>query len=104
MNLFVSFTAVANVVKTSLGPRGLDKLIVQPKGDVLITNDGATILKELEATHPCAKMVCEHMLGVCNPMAAIIQPLFEVGLPFVVSRKERYLVGPSCGTRARYEL
>lgn len=53
-----SFSAVANVVRTSLGPRGLDKLIIQPKGDVLITNDGATILKELEATHPCAKMVC----------------------------------------------
>lgn len=51
--------AVSNVVKTSLGPRGLDKLIVQPKGDVLISNDGATILKELEATHPCAKMMVE---------------------------------------------
>eukprot|EP00667_Euglena_gracilis_P009462 EG_transcript_9607 len=51
--------AVANVVRTSLGPRGLDKLIIQPKGDVLITNDGATILKELEATHPCAKMMVD---------------------------------------------
>eukprot|EP00992_Anisonema_acinus_P014927 TRINITY_DN9525_c0_g1_i1.p1 TRINITY_DN9525_c0_g1~~TRINITY_DN9525_c0_g1_i1.p1 ORF type:complete len:526 (+),score=141.96 TRINITY_DN9525_c0_g1_i1:56-1633(+) len=51
--------AVANVVKTSLGPRGLDKLIIRPRGDVLITNDGATILKELEATHPCAKMMVE---------------------------------------------
>eukprot|EP00906_Rhabdomonas_costata_P013613 RCo019528 len=51
--------AVANIIKTSLGPRGLDKLIVRPKGDVLITNDGATILKELEATHPCAKMMVE---------------------------------------------
>jgi T-complex protein 1 subunit delta len=51
--------AVANVVKTSLGPRGLDKLIIQPKGDVLVTNDGATILKELEATHPCAKMMVD---------------------------------------------
>jgi T-complex protein 1 subunit delta len=51
--------AVADVVRTSLGPRGLDKLIVRPAGDVLITNDGATILKELEATHPCAKMMVD---------------------------------------------
>lgn len=51
--------AVSNVVKTSLGPRGLDKLIIRPRGDVLITNDGATILKELEAVHPCAKMMVE---------------------------------------------
>lgn len=51
--------AVADVVKTSLGPRGLDKLIIQPRGDVLITNDGATILKELAATHPCAKMMVD---------------------------------------------
>ena len=65
--------AVANVVKTSLGPRGLDKLIIQPKGDVLVTNDGATILKELEATHPCAKMVCVCLcagwLGGCGVFA-----------------------------------
>eukprot|EP00994_Dinema_validum_P005595 NODE_375_length_1787_cov_81.434983_g276_i0.p1 GENE.NODE_375_length_1787_cov_81.434983_g276_i0~~NODE_375_length_1787_cov_81.434983_g276_i0.p1 ORF type:complete len:558 (+),score=167.91 NODE_375_length_1787_cov_81.434983_g276_i0:64-1674(+) len=51
--------SVANVVKTSLGPRGLDKLIIRPRGDVLISNDGATILKELEATHPCAKMMVD---------------------------------------------
>lgn len=49
--------AVADTVRSSLGPRGMDKMIIDEKGDVLITNDGATILKHIEALHPCAKMV-----------------------------------------------
>jgi chaperonin GroEL (HSP60 family) len=48
--------AVANIVKSSLGPVGLDKMLVDDIGDVTITNDGATILKMLEVEHPAAKV------------------------------------------------
>ena len=48
--------AVANIVKTSRGPVGLDKMLVDDIGDVTITNDGATILKLLEVEHPAAKV------------------------------------------------
>ena len=50
---------VADLVKSSLGPRGLDKMLVDSLGDVTITNDGATILKEIEVQHPAAKMMVE---------------------------------------------
>jgi len=50
---------VAELVKTSLGPRGLDKMLVDSLGDVTITNDGATILKVIDAQHPAAKMMVE---------------------------------------------
>jgi T-complex protein 1 subunit alpha len=52
-------TALANIVKTSLGPQGLDKMLVDDIGDVTITNDGATILKQLEVTHPAARVLVE---------------------------------------------
>src|SRR3989338_915133 len=50
---------IAEIVHTSLGPRGLDKMLVDPIGDVTITNDGATILKEIYVQHPAAKMLVE---------------------------------------------
>ena len=50
---------VAELVKSTLGPRGLDKMLVDSIGDVTITNDGATILKEIDAQHPAAKMMVE---------------------------------------------
>jgi len=50
---------IAEAVKTSLGPRGMDKMLVASFGDVTITNDGATILKEMEVQHPAAKMMVE---------------------------------------------
>ena len=50
---------VAELVKSSLGPRGLDKMLVDSLGDVTITNDGATILKEIDVQHPAAKMMVE---------------------------------------------
>jgi len=55
----VAAKAVADAVRTSLGPRGMDKMISSPKGDVVITNDGATILKQMEVAHPTAKMLVE---------------------------------------------
>ncbi|XP_062912659.1 T-complex protein 1 subunit alpha [Mobula hypostoma] len=51
--------SIANIVKSSLGPVGLDKMLVDDIGDVTITNDGATILKMLEVEHPAAKVLCE---------------------------------------------
>ncbi|CAD5212019.1 unnamed protein product [Bursaphelenchus okinawaensis] len=51
--------AIANVVKTSLGPVGLDKMLVDDVGDVTVTNDGATILKMLEVEHPAGKILVE---------------------------------------------
>lgn len=51
--------AVANIVKTSLGPVGLDKMLVDDIGDVLITNDGATILSQLEVEHPAARVLVD---------------------------------------------
>ena len=50
---------VTELVRTSLGPRGMDKMLVDSLGDVTITNDGATILKEIDVQHPAAKMMVE---------------------------------------------
>jgi T-complex protein 1 subunit alpha len=63
-NFFKSFIVMAvqslsNIVKSSLGPQGLDKMLVDDIGDVTITNDGATILKQLEVQHPAAKVLVE---------------------------------------------
>jgi len=58
-NNIMAAKLVAELVKSSLGPRGLDKMLVDSLGDVTITNDGATILKEIDAQHPAAKMMVE---------------------------------------------
>ncbi|NUN11429.1 thermosome subunit [Candidatus Micrarchaeota archaeon] len=57
-NIAVAY-AVASAVKTTLGPRGMDKMMVSDMGDIVITNDGATILKEMNVEHPAAKMMVE---------------------------------------------
>ena len=57
-NIFAA-KLVAQLVKTSLGPRGMDKMLVDGIGDVTITNDGATILKEIDMQHPAGKMMVE---------------------------------------------
>jgi thermosome len=51
--------AIADSVRSSLGPRGMDKMLVDTMGDVVITNDGVTILKEMDVQHPAAKMLVE---------------------------------------------
>ncbi|MEM0478149.1 MAG: thermosome subunit beta, partial [Candidatus Caldarchaeum sp.] len=50
---------IAETMKSSLGPRGMDKMLVDSFGDIVITNDGATILKEMDVEHPVAKMLVE---------------------------------------------
>ena len=57
--LVQAVSSLSNIVKSSLGPQGLDKMLVDDIGDVTITNDGATILKQLEVTHPAAKVLVE---------------------------------------------
>ena len=58
-NNITAAKTVAELVRSSLGPRGMDKMLVSPIGDVTITNDGATILKEIDVEHPAAKMMVE---------------------------------------------
>ncbi len=50
---------ISEIVRSSLGPRGMDKMLVDSLGDVTITNDGATILKEIDVQHPAGKMMVE---------------------------------------------
>lgn len=56
-NNVAACVAIANIVKTSLGPLGLDKMLVDQAGGITITNDGATILTLLEVEHPAAKVL-----------------------------------------------
>ena len=51
--------AVSNAVRSTLGPKGMDKMLIDPMGDIVITNDGATILKQMDIEHPAAKMMVE---------------------------------------------
>ena len=59
MSNIVAAKAVADAIRTSLGPRGMDKMIQAEKGEVLITNDGATILGQIQVLHPAARMLVE---------------------------------------------
>ena len=58
-NKIAAAKIITEIVRTSLGPRGMDKMLVDSLGDVTITNDGATILKEIDVQHPAAKMLVE---------------------------------------------
>jgi thermosome len=58
-NNIAAARAVADAVRSTLGPKGMDKMLVDSLGDVVITNDGVTILKEIDIQHPAAKMVVE---------------------------------------------
>jgi T-complex protein 1 subunit epsilon len=52
-------TAISSILKTSLGPKGMDKMLVGPDGDVTVTNDGATILDEMDVQHQIGKLLVE---------------------------------------------
>jgi thermosome len=58
-NNIMAALAISDAVKSTLGPKGMDKMLVNSTGDVVITNDGATILKEINIEHPAAKMIVE---------------------------------------------
>ena len=58
-NNITAARTVGEVLKTTLGPRGMDKMLIDSLGDITITNDGAAILDEMEVEHPAAKMMVE---------------------------------------------
>ena len=58
-NNIMAARIVADTVKTTLGPKGMDKMLVDSNGDIVVTNDGVTILEEMEIEHPAAKMMVE---------------------------------------------
>jgi thermosome len=58
-NNIMAAQVIGEVLKTTLGPRGMDKMLIDSLGDITITNDGATILKEMDVEHPAAKMIIE---------------------------------------------
>jgi archaeal chaperonin len=58
-NNIMAAKIVADIIKTTLGPKGMDKMLVSANGDITITNDGVTILEEMEVEHPAAKMMVE---------------------------------------------
>jgi len=59
LNNIMAARAISDAVKSTLGPKGMDKMLVDSMGDVVVTNDGATILKEIDVEHPAAKMIVE---------------------------------------------
>ncbi|MCK5158504.1 MAG: hypothetical protein KAR08_05080 [Candidatus Heimdallarchaeota archaeon] len=58
-NNILAAKLVGEAVKTTLGPKGMDKMLVDSVGDIIVTNDGVTILEEMEIEHPAAKMMVE---------------------------------------------
>lgn len=58
-NNILAAKVITETIKTTLGPEGMDKMLVTGMGDVVITNDGATIMKEMDVQHPAAKMLVE---------------------------------------------
>lgn len=58
-NNILAARMVSEIVKTTLGPKGMDKMLVSPTGDIVITNDGVTILEEMQIEHPAAKMMVD---------------------------------------------
>src|SRR4030043_86989 len=58
-NNILAAKLVADTIKTTLGPKGMDKMLVDSVGDITITNDGVTILEQMEMEHPAAKMMVE---------------------------------------------
>src|SRR3989337_122267 len=58
-NNILAAKMVAEIVKTTLGPKGMDKMLVSPTNDITVTNDGVTILEEMQIEHPAARMMVE---------------------------------------------
>jgi archaeal chaperonin len=58
-NNILAARMVAEMIKTTLGPKGMDKMLVSPTGDIIVTNDGVTILEEMQIEHPAAKMMVD---------------------------------------------
>ena len=87
--IYLNSSAVADTIRTSLGPRGMDKMIQKGEGEVLITNDGATILSQLQVFHPTAQMLVQlsksqdieagdGTTGICVIAGALLQACSEL--------------------------
>lgn len=103
--------AVADAVRTSLGPRGMDKMVVAANGEVIITNDGATILNKMTVAHPAAKMLVElaksqdvvagdgttSVVVICGALLKKAQELLEKGIhPTVISDSFNKAANKAC--------
>jgi thermosome len=69
-NNIAAAKAIADAIRSTLGPRGMDKMLVDSMGDVVITNDGVTILKEIDVEHPAAKMAAKMLVEVAKTQDA----------------------------------
>src|SRR3990167_8372830 len=58
-NNILAAKMIAEIIKTTLGPKGMDKMLVSPTNEIIVTNDGVTILREMQIEHPAAKMMVE---------------------------------------------
>src|SRR3990167_5982680 len=58
-NNILAAKIISDIVKTTLGPKGMDKMLVDSAGNIVVTNDGVTILEEIQLDHPAAKMIAE---------------------------------------------
>jgi len=82
-NNIIAALAISDAVKSTLGPKGMDKMLVDSMGDAVITNDGATLLKEIDVEHPAAKMIVEvakaqdEECGDCSDTCRGIVKIFE---------------------------
>ena len=78
INIMVA-KAVANAVRSTLGPKGMDKMIVDELGDITISNDGATILKEMSIDHPAGKMMVEFFSMLISAMVCRLRSCNAIG-------------------------
>lgn len=112
-NNIMAAKAVADAVRSTLGPRGMDKMLVDDLGDIVITNDGATIVEEMNVEHPAAKMVIEvaktqddevgdgttTAVVLTGELLAKAESLIEVGIhPTIISRGYRMAAGKALET------
>jgi len=86
--------AVASAVRTTLGPKGMDKMLVDTIGDVVITNDGVTILKEMDIEHPAAKMMVE--VAKTRTMRSEMVPQPQSSLPGSFLRRQKIYLSRTC--------
>ena len=92
-NNILAARVVADIVKTTLGPKGMDKMLVDSQGNITITNDGVTILEEMEIEHPAAKMLVEisktqeKEVGDGTTTAALLAGKFLEKAEFLLDRK-----------------
>ena len=84
---------IAEIVHSSLGPKGMDKMLVDSMGDVTITNDGATILKELDVQHPAAKMIVEISKTTDNEVKKTLNEVLRIHNRLIFYQNKNELFG-----------